>query len=180
MVSKGGEHSQYRSPARGTLTIMAGGDDADFERARPLFEAMGELIVHVGELGQGQTLKLINNAVARRQRAALGAGAAGGRRAGVDLDALVEVMGAGSGGSAMLAAQGASRCARTTTRRCSSSSTCSRTSRLCLEEAQRAGAPFPFAAHARELLRRRRGRGLGDAGLRRAARRRRGPRRPRV
>ena len=32
----------------GTLTIMAGGEQRDFERARPLFEAMGELIVHVG------------------------------------------------------------------------------------------------------------------------------------
>ena len=32
----------------GTLTIMAGGDAEDFDRARPLFEAMGELVVHVG------------------------------------------------------------------------------------------------------------------------------------
>src|SRR4051812_20414462 len=44
----------------GTLTIMAGGADADVRRVQPLFEAMGELIVHVGELGQGQTVKLIN------------------------------------------------------------------------------------------------------------------------
>ena len=48
----------------GTLTIMAGGDEADFARARPLFEAMGELVVHVGAVGDGQTVKLINNAVA--------------------------------------------------------------------------------------------------------------------
>src|SRR4029453_14408648 len=49
----------------GTLTIMAGGAAKDFERARPLFEAMGELIVHVGEeVGQGEMVKLINNAVA--------------------------------------------------------------------------------------------------------------------
>ena len=46
--------STRRSPAPrprredGTLTIMAGGDEADFARARPLFEAMGELILHVG------------------------------------------------------------------------------------------------------------------------------------
>src|SRR5207245_636454 len=40
----------------GTLTIMAGGEDADFARARALFEAMGELVVHVGRLGDGQTI----------------------------------------------------------------------------------------------------------------------------
>ena len=32
----------------GTLTIMAGGEAEDFERARPLFEAMGALVLHVG------------------------------------------------------------------------------------------------------------------------------------
>ena len=36
----------------GTLTIMAGGDEADFERALPLFEAMGELVLHVGPDGR--------------------------------------------------------------------------------------------------------------------------------
>src|SRR5580658_9222059 len=40
----------------GTLTIMAGGQDGDFERARPAFEAMGKLVVHVGAFGQGQML----------------------------------------------------------------------------------------------------------------------------
>src|SRR5436305_7738449 len=48
----------------GTLTIMVGGAAADVQRAWPLFEAMGELIVHVGDLGQGEMAKLINNAVA--------------------------------------------------------------------------------------------------------------------
>ena len=48
----------------GTLTIMVGGEAADLERARPILEAMGELIVHVGPLGQGEMLKLINNSVA--------------------------------------------------------------------------------------------------------------------
>ena len=41
----------------GTLTIMAGGTEADFARARPLFEVMGELVVHVGELYERQPLE---------------------------------------------------------------------------------------------------------------------------
>src|SRR6185503_10657279 len=44
----------------GTLTIMAGGDAGDFDRTRPVFEAMGKLVLHVGPLGHGSMVKLIN------------------------------------------------------------------------------------------------------------------------
>src|ERR1700730_11713761 len=47
----------------GTLTIMAGGEERDFARAKPLLETMGTLVVHVGKLGQGEMLKLINNSL---------------------------------------------------------------------------------------------------------------------
>ena len=86
----------------GTLTIMVGGTDPDFERAKPVLEAMGELIVHAGPLGQGQMVKLINNAVAAANATVVGQALLVGASAGVDLDALVEVMGPGAGGSAML------------------------------------------------------------------------------
>ena len=86
----------------GTLTIMAGGAPADFERARPLFEVMGKLVVHVGEIGQGQLVKVINNAVAAANTAVVAEALLAGRLAGADLDALVTVMQAGSGASAML------------------------------------------------------------------------------
>jgi 3-hydroxyisobutyrate dehydrogenase len=86
----------------GTLTIMAGGERRDFERALPLFEAMGESIVHVGRLGDGQMVKLINNAVAAANTAVVAEALLLGRRGGVDLDKLVSVMKAGSGASAML------------------------------------------------------------------------------
>ena len=50
----------------GTLTFMVGGGARDFERARPLFETMGELIVHAGPLGHGQMVKVISNSVSAR------------------------------------------------------------------------------------------------------------------
>jgi 3-hydroxyisobutyrate dehydrogenase-like beta-hydroxyacid dehydrogenase len=87
----------------GTLTIMAGGEETDFKRARPLFAAMGELIVHVGPVGHGQMVKLINNTVAAINTAVAAEALLLGKKADVDLDALVKVMNAGSGGSAMLA-----------------------------------------------------------------------------
>jgi 3-hydroxyisobutyrate dehydrogenase-like beta-hydroxyacid dehydrogenase len=86
----------------GTLTFMVGGDRDEFERARPVLEAMGKVIVYAGALGQGQVVKVINNTVAAVNAATLGQALLAGAGAGADLDALVAVMAAGSGGSAML------------------------------------------------------------------------------
>ncbi len=47
----------------GTLSVMVGGEAADFQRAMPLFEAMGKTIVHVGGAGAGQTVKACNQIV---------------------------------------------------------------------------------------------------------------------
>lgn len=88
--------------ADGTLTIMVGGEAAEYERAKPLFDAMGKLVLHVGPQGHGSMVKLINNTVAAVNTAAVAEGIAVGRSAGLDLDKLVEVIGAGSGASAML------------------------------------------------------------------------------
>jgi 3-hydroxyisobutyrate dehydrogenase len=86
----------------GTLTIMAGGAAEDFERARPLFEAMGKLVVHVGPQSHGSTVKLLNNTVAAVNALALAEALTAARTAGLDTARLLEVMAAGSGGSAML------------------------------------------------------------------------------
>jgi len=146
----------------GTLTIMAGGAAKDFERARPLFDAMGELIVHAGEqVGQGEMVKLINNAVAAANAYTLAQALVVGRATGVDLDVLTRVMGAGSGGSAMLALKAGPM-------REHDYSTLFKLEhmlkdvRLCLEEGQSAGVPFPAAAAVREALTAGMGRGRGD------------------
>ncbi|MDQ3648252.1 MAG: NAD(P)-dependent oxidoreductase [Actinomycetota bacterium] len=86
----------------GTLTIMVGGEAADVERARPLFDAMGQLVVHAGPSGHGSMVKLINNTLAAVNAAALAEGITLAKAAGVDANALEEVLGSGSGSSAML------------------------------------------------------------------------------
>ena len=145
----------------GTLTIMAGGARADFERALPLLETLGELILHVGELGQGEMLKLINNALGAANAAAVAEALVLAEATGIALDDLVAAAGAGSGGSAQLALKSQAMREHDYT-------TFFKTDhmlkdvRLCLEEAQRAGVPFPAAAHARDLLSAARGRGYGD------------------
>ena len=92
------------SPAAeaGTLTIMVGGDAADVARAMPAFEAMGGLIRHVGPRGHGQRVKLVNNAVAIANTITAGQALLAAKALGVDLDALVEVLSAGAGGSVVL------------------------------------------------------------------------------
>ena len=86
----------------GTLTIMVGGDAADLERARPAFEAMGKLVVHAGPTGHGSMVKLINNTVAAVNAVAVAEALGLATKAGVDTDALLQVMKAGSGASTML------------------------------------------------------------------------------
>jgi 3-hydroxyisobutyrate dehydrogenase len=86
----------------GTLTIMVGGSEGDFERAKPLFESMGELIVHCGPRGHGQAVKVLNQILAATNAAVLAEVIAAGRQAQVDLDALVRVVAASSGNSTML------------------------------------------------------------------------------
>ena len=123
---------------------------------------MGELIVHVGPLGHGEMVKLINNSVAAANTVTVAEALIVGAATGVDLDALVQVMGAGSGGSTVLALKAGPM-------RNHDFSTLFKLEhmlkdvRLCLEEGQAAGVPFESAARAREILSAGMGRGLGDA-----------------
>ncbi len=62
--------------ADGTLTIMVGAEADDLARVRPLLDAMGESIVHVGPVGHGQTVKVLTNALAAANVTRARAGAA--------------------------------------------------------------------------------------------------------
>jgi 3-hydroxyisobutyrate dehydrogenase-like beta-hydroxyacid dehydrogenase len=145
----------------GTLTIMAGGSEEDVQRAMPLFEAMGELIVHVGELGMGQQAKVISNAVAATNCATLAQGLVLGRRTGVDLEALLKVMGAGAAASQMLNLKGRPMLEHDFTPLFKLDHML-KDIVLCLQEAREAGVGFPSAALAGELYAAGAGRGLGE------------------
>ena len=135
----------------GSLTIMVGGERQAFARVRALLETMGSLIAYVGELGQGQMLKLINNSLGAANAAALAEALLLARASGIDLDAFVEVVSAGSGASAQLQLKsGAMREHDYTT--LFKTAHMLKDVRLCLQEAETAGVPFPAAAHARDVL----------------------------
>jgi 2-hydroxy-3-oxopropionate reductase len=80
---------------QGTLSIMAGGEKEDFEKARPLFEAMGETIVHVGESGAGQVTKAANQIVVALVLEAVSEALVLGSKGGVEPPKLIEVLSGG-------------------------------------------------------------------------------------
>jgi 3-hydroxyisobutyrate dehydrogenase-like beta-hydroxyacid dehydrogenase len=145
----------------GTLTIMAGGSDDDFARAAPFFDAMGETILHVGPLGHGQTVKVISNAVSATNAATLAQALVVGKATGVDLEALVAVLGASSSASTMVTLKAKPMLAHDYTPLFRLEHMLKDVG-ICLDESEAAGAPFPSAALARELYNAAMGRGLAD------------------
>jgi 3-hydroxyisobutyrate dehydrogenase-like beta-hydroxyacid dehydrogenase len=122
---------------------------------------MGRLVLHVGEVGHGQAVKLVNNAVAAANAVTLAQALVVGKALQIDLGKLVEVMRAGSGGSKMLDLKAGPMLEHDYT-------TLFRTEHMlkdvrhCLDEGRAAGVPFPAAAFAREVLGAASGRGHGD------------------
>jgi 3-hydroxyisobutyrate dehydrogenase len=90
----------------GTLTIMAGASPEDFEKARPLFDILGERIVHVGPVGHGQMAKLLTNTMAAVNAAALAECVRAAKAAGIERDAFLEVASGSAGASAMVTLKG--------------------------------------------------------------------------
>lgn len=85
-----------------TLTIMVGGSAAAAERARPLFEVIGKLVVHVGDHGLGQAAKLCNNLCAGVNMAAIAQALALARSEGLDPAVLYELLTNSTGDSRVL------------------------------------------------------------------------------
>ena len=85
---------------------MAGGSQADFDRAKPFFEAMGKTIVLVGGPGAGQTVKACNQIVVALNYAAVSEALVLGAKAGVDPAKIIEVLSGGLAASRVLEMRG--------------------------------------------------------------------------
>lgn len=84
------------------LSIMVGGAAEDFAAARPVFDAVGKTVVHVGPNGAGQTVKAANQLIVASNIQALAEAVTFLRAYGVDLESALEVLGGGLAGSAVL------------------------------------------------------------------------------
>ncbi|MCB5911182.1 2-hydroxy-3-oxopropionate reductase [Streptomyces pinistramenti] len=87
----------------GVLSIMVGGERADFDAARPLFDAVGTTVVHCGPHGAGQTVKAANQLIVAVNLQAVAEAVVFLEKSGVDLEAALDVLGGGLAGSAVLA-----------------------------------------------------------------------------
>jgi 3-hydroxyisobutyrate dehydrogenase-like beta-hydroxyacid dehydrogenase len=91
--------------AEGKLLFYVGGDGEDLARARPWIEHWARGIEHVGPVGTGAALKVVNNALTVGTLALLSEAVATGEASGIDRDRLLDVLGKGGAASAMLDAK---------------------------------------------------------------------------
>ena len=91
----------------GTLTIMVGGDGEAFEQARPVLEAMGkkENIFHVGPVGSGEVVKIVNNILVGAIAAATAEAFVLGVKGGADVNTMAKIIGVSTGASWQLSNQ---------------------------------------------------------------------------
>ena len=87
--------------ARGALSIMVGGEREQFERALPIFQAMGKTITHIGGHGAGQTAKLVNQVLVVGNCIAMCEALLFAQAGGVDLQKTYNAISQGAAGSWM-------------------------------------------------------------------------------
>jgi 2-hydroxy-3-oxopropionate reductase len=80
---------------KGELSIMVGGEEDAFERARPIFEVLGKTVVRVGDAGAGQVVKACNQVVVAVTIAGVSEALVLGEKAGVDPEQILDVLGGG-------------------------------------------------------------------------------------
>jgi len=95
-----------------SLSIMVGGEAEDFQAARPVLDAVGKTIVHVGPAGSGQTVKAANQLIVAGNIELLAEAIVFLEAYGVDLKAALDVLGGGLAGSTVLDRKGAGMLAR--------------------------------------------------------------------
>lgn len=91
----------------GALTVMCGGEAEHFERARPVMESYARAVTLIGPAGSGQLTKMVNQVCIAGLVQALSEGLEFGRRAGLNLDAVLETIAHGAAGSWQMANRGA-------------------------------------------------------------------------
>jgi 3-hydroxyisobutyrate dehydrogenase-like beta-hydroxyacid dehydrogenase len=144
----------------GTLLFMTGGDRAVHDELMPVMMAMGTKAIHCGEMGQGSTVKLIGNSVISFMLEALCEGIVLGRKAGVPLETIVEVIQASGYASPYYAFKGTA-IARRDFEEHFAIDLLVKDQTLMLEQATALKSPMPGLAAIREVFQAARAQGHG-------------------
>lgn len=92
--------------SRGTLSIMVGGEAADLDQVSPILNCYGTTITHVGGVGDGQLVKLVNQILVAVNQLAVSEALLFAKAAGLDLDRTLAAVSGGAAGSWMLSNRG--------------------------------------------------------------------------
>lgn len=149
--------------ARGTLTIMVGGAEADFQRALPVLQAMGKTITHIGEIGSGQVVKLVNQVLVVGNCLAMCEALLLAQAGGVDLQKTFDAISQGAAGSWMFSNR-APQIIRRDWRPGFMISLQQKDLRLVLDAADELGVPLPGTSLIFQLYRTLEARDLGAEG----------------
>jgi 3-hydroxyisobutyrate dehydrogenase len=149
--------------AKGTLSIMVGGEADDVERARPYLEAMGSTITHLGPIGSGQSCKLVNQILVVVNMLATAEALVFAEASGLDLERTLEAVVGGAAGSWMLANRGP-QAIRRDWRPGFTIDLQQKDLRLVLEAADQTGAPVLATSTVFQLYRTLQREGLGAEG----------------
>lgn len=149
--------------AKGTLTIMVGGADADYERALPVFRAMGKTITHIGPIGTGQIVKLVNQILVVGNCLAMCEALLLAEAGGVDLQKTYDAISQGAAGSWMFTNR-APQIIRRDWRPGFMISLQQKDLRLVLDAADELGVPLPGTSLIFNLYRTLEARGLSAEG----------------
>lgn len=147
----------------GTLSIMVGGSEADVERARPYMEAFGTTITHVGPVGAGQQVKIVNQILVVVNQLAVSEALLFAQASGLDLGATLNAVKGGAAGSWMLANRGPQMIERDW-RPGFTIDLQQKDLRLALDAADSVGSPIPGTALVFQLYRALQHEGLGAEG----------------
>ncbi len=147
----------------GTLSIMVGGSEEDVERARPYMEAFGTTITHVGPVGAGQRVKIVNQILVVVNQLAVSEALLFAQASGLDLEATLNAVKGGAAGSWMLANRGPQMIERDW-RPGFTIDLQQKDLRLALDAADSVGTPIPGTALVFQLYRALQNEGLGGEG----------------
>lgn len=148
---------------KGTLSVMVGGKAEVFDRCRPVFDAVGKAITHVGPIGAGQACKACNQVLCAVNLVAVCEAMGLAVKEGLDLQKMLEVTTSGAGGSWALANLGP-QIARGDLSPGFMVELLNKDLNIVRNEQTALGLPMPGTNHAAELLRAAEANGLGKNG----------------
>ncbi|QJD29722.1 NAD(P)-dependent oxidoreductase [Methylococcus geothermalis] len=133
----------------GTLALMVGGRAEAVEKVRPVLEAMGNRIMHMGDTGAGQATKAVNQVMCAGINQAVTEALAFGQALGLDLDKVIDVVSGGAAGNWFLDKRGKTMI-RGSFQPGFKLALHHKDLNICLEMAERLGIPLPLSTQTRD------------------------------